>query len=328
MTDPSMFCFAVTGSANPVTHSDIDKVLKQRESGYKFLWLDLEAPELNNLKRIAEAFGLDEEAIEDVTEGQHRPRLDEYDDHAAIVLYGALGPESETTFSPRKLVIFIGPDFIITAHNEPLITIERQRARMAKHRGKSDQFRPDVILHMLVDAMVDNYLKVTYDYQERLDDMEEESLDLNENEVLLSQVLKLRRDMLELRRLATSLREVLQPLVAGDLDYVSERISTDFIHVRDHLTLAIESIDNLRELLNGVRDNYHAALATRANDIMKTLTIFASLFLPLSLVAGIYGMNMPLYPSVDNPSTFWEVIFFMGVIILGMLGFFKHRKWF
>lgn len=328
MSDSSVFFFAVSKDSKPFVDDTIDSVLEQHAKGFTFIWLDLASPSLEDLHRVGKAFGLDDEALQDAIEGEQRPRLDDFDEHALIVMYGALGPESGTAFSPRKLAIFIGINFVITIHNDPLITINRQRARMSNVRSKLSNIRSDTVLYTLMDAMVDNYLKVVNDYQLRLDDMEERSLEAAPDETLMGDVLKLRRDLLGLRRLATSLRELLHPFVTGELDFVSERIATDFIHVRDHLTQTIESIDNLRELLNGVRDNFNAMLATRANNVMQTLTIFASLFLPLTLVAGIYGMNTPLFPSVENPATFWGIIIFMGVTMTAMLGFFKYRKWF
>jgi magnesium transporter len=97
--------------------------------------------------------------------------------------------------------------------------------------------------------------------------------------------------------------------------------------VRDHLLKVIEQVDGLRELANGVRDNYHAALAMRTDAIMRTLTVFASVLLPLSLIAGIYGMNLPLWPEGDHPASFWTVIGGMAVIAGGLLWYFWRRGW-
>lgn len=328
MSHAKQFGFFVDAEGNKETVTGGEAVLENGAKANAFQWVDLENPEPIELHQIAKLFNLHEDAVDDALSGEQRPRIDEFDNHACIVLYGALGPDSKTEFSPRKLFIFIARDHLVTVHAEPLATINYLKRRVEKSINRTELQKSDRILHTIIDGIVDNYLSVSEDYQQRLDALEEQSLSDQPPETLLAEVLSLRRDMLGLRRLAGSLREVLHPLVAGELDFVSDNIATDFIHVRDHLTLSIETIDNLRELLNGVRDNYHASLALKANNIMQTLTIFASLFLPLSLVAGIYGMNTPLWPSVDNISSFWVIIGFMATTITIMLGLFKRNGWF
>ena len=310
-----------------VVHSTEDFIAAHSSSA-PFTWIDIEDPNVEDLNRIGEHFGLEKDCIEDSLQGNQRPRIDEFDDYAFIMLYGALGPDSNTDFSPRKLSIFLSKTFIITVHTEPLITIDNCRNRIQKKSSVDKNNTTDHLFYLIIDSIVDNYLIVSDKYDLDLDTLEENSLLTDPDPNILPEVLQLRRQMLELRRLATSLREVLHPLVSGEFDFISSSISKDFIHVRDHLTLSIESIDNLRELLNGVRDNYHASLSLRANSTMQTLTIFASLFLPLSLVAGIYGMNTPLWPSPESPTSFWIIIGFMGVVIISMLLFFKRRNWF
>lgn len=308
--------------------NSIEELLASHASTSKFTWIDIENPDDIELETIASHFSLDKDCIDDCIQGNQRSRIDEGDDNAFVLLYGALGPNGDTEFSPRKLSIFVSKLYIITIHPEPLVTISNWRRRIQKKSSVDKSITSEHFLYLVIDSVVDNYLLVSDEYDQCLDVLEERSLLTESDPDLLPDVLQLRRQMLELRRLAASLREALHPIVTGELDFISERISVDFVHVRDHLTLAIESIDNLRELLNGVRDNYHASLALKANSIMQTLTIFASLFLPLSLVAGIYGMNTPLWPNPESPNSFWMIIGLMGVVIITMLFFFKRRKWF
>ncbi len=310
------------------TGSSMAELLSTQSARYSFIWVDIEGGDRDELARVAQEFNLDGDCIEDCLEGEQRPRIDKYDGYAFIMLYGALGPHSDTEFSPRKLAIFISARYIITVHTEPLISINKWRDRLMKKSNGAKDFGTDHFFYLIVDSMVDNYIVVSEAYDERLDALEERSLLHTPEPDVLAGALQLRRQMLDLRRLASSLREALHPLVTGDLDFISDKISIEFIHVRDHLTHTIEMVDNLRELLNGVRDNYHASLSLHANAIMQTLTIFASLFLPLSLIAGIYGMNTPLWPSVESPNSFWVIIGAMGVLIITMLGFYKRNKWF
>ena len=175
--------------------------------------------------------------------------------------------------------------------------------------------------------MIDNFLDLADTYESRLEELEEKSLARSVDESVLEDMLDLRRDLLELRRVAASQRELLSPLADGELDYVSEKLAQRFSHVRDHIIKAVELIDAQRERLTSVRDNYHTALVVRTNDVMKTLTIFAAVLLPLSVVAGIYGMNLPVWPSAEQPLSFWIVLAVMVAIGGGLLVYFKRRGW-
>ena len=291
-------------------------------------WIDIEAPTNEELAKLSRIYALDESAIEDSLLGDQRPRIDEFEEQAFFLLYGAIGSNPDSGFSPRKVTVFLANSFIITIHAEPLKSIDTLRSKMNKRMRDLLHKGTDTLLFMLIDSMVDNYLLITDQYEAKLEVLEDLSLEAEPNPEVLTHLLDLRKDMLELRRLATTHREIIQPLITGELSYISTNIEKQFLHVRDHLTTAIETIDNLRELLHGVRDNYHASLAMRTNTIMQTLTIFASIFLPLSFIAGLYGMNTALWPSVDSPYSFWVILATMSTVAMGMLLFFKRKKWF
>ena len=143
----------------------------------------------------------------------------------------------------------------------------------------------------------------------------------------LTQLSQLRRELLEVRHIAASQRELVVLIAKGECDYVNAELETRFSHVRDHLTQVVEHIERLRELLNGARDNYHALITDRMADTVKTLTVFASVILPVSLVAGIYGMNVPVWPPSGESWSFWVVLGAMGAIAVALLVYFRTRRW-
>lgn len=297
------------------------------ERGYTGIWIDLEDPDKEILNAIGDAFHLDAEALDDCLSGDQRPRIDEFEHCVFLLTYGAVGPESVEKFDPRKVSAFIGHDFVITVHAEPLRTIDDVYRRCSKSPTRLLTRGTNFILYSLLDGMVDRYIDLAEAFDDRLDALEEECFSEDVDESILQRASQLRRELLELRRIATSQRELILPIMRGDYGFLSKSLETDFSHVADHIMKTLEMIDNQRELLHGVRDNYQAVLGNRMNAIMKTLTIFASLFLPLSLVAGIYGMNTPLWPDPGNVATFWGIIGFMGTVIVGMLIYFQHRGW-
>ena len=283
------------------------------------VWLDLEAPTPDELHDVGQFFELSPDALEDCLSGEQRPRVDEYDDHIVLVLYGMLGPVGDDELEARKLVVFCGPHYLITVHPVALRTINALKARCDR-RGPNLLGRGvDHLLFEIIDGMADRYLELTDQLAEQIDELEEQSLEEHSDPDLLSDSVEMRSQLLHLRQYATSQRELLSPIARGDFEFLSDTLAPRFLHVRDHLTQVIEAIETLRERLNGVRENYHTAVAARTNATMQTLTLFATVMLPLSLLAGIYGMNLNLWPGPETPGGFWMV---MGTMLaLGVVLF-------
>jgi magnesium transporter len=291
------------------------------------VWVDLESPAKAELEEIGRLFELDAEALDDCLSGEQRPRIDEYDAYGFVVLYGAIGPESTETFDPRKLGMFCGKSFLLTVHSEPLRTLNTLRDRARRNQGRLLEGGIGGMFLHTVDMIVDNFVVMADGYEERIEALEESSLCSDVGDTVLESMLELRRDLVHVRRVAASQREILNAIVSGDFDYISADLGRDFKHVRDHLTKVVEMIDAQRERLTAVRDNYHTALAARTNEIMKTLTAFASILLPLSVVAGIYGMNLKIWPSERQAYGFWVVLAGMAVLGYAALLYFRRRKW-
>jgi magnesium transporter len=289
--------------------------------------VDLEAPDQSELLALRDIFQLDDGSLHDCLDGEQWPRIDDFDDHIFLVLYGLFGLKEGGEVDPHKVAVFCGQRFLITVHRHPLLTVRQVKARCGRHPESVIGRGVDYLLCAIIDAMVENYVRVAARYEDRLDALEEESLSPDVDAPLLAKLADLRRDLLELRRLATSQRELLRPLMLGEYDFISASLSQQFQHVGGHLSQVIESVNGLRELLGGVYQNYHSALSGRTNEIMKALTIYAGILLPLSLITGIYGMNVPLWPAPESPWSFWVVLGVMIVITLILYAHFRRKKW-
>jgi len=291
------------------------------------LWLDLDQPTEEEVRAVGRTFNLDPDAVDDCLRGEQRPRVDEFDTYTFMVLYSAVGPEFGSTLDPRKLAVFCSSHFLITVHREPLRSVRAIRKRCEKNPAQALERGVDFVLYTIIDTMVDNYALAADACETRLEELEDRSLEPDVDEAVLAESAALRRDLFELRRLATAQRELLTPLVKGEYDHISESLEQRFSHVADHLRDAAEVVEGLREQLNTVRDNYHSILANRTNAIMKTLTLFATILLPLTLVTGVYGMNLPLWPPAEHPLSFWSVLAGMLVITAGLLYYFRRKRW-
>lgn len=319
--------FALVPDGSVLKLASVDEAAELASRDGTVTWIDLAEPSEAEVRAVGEAFRLDQGALADCLYGEQRPRIDEFEDHIFLVFYGMLGPGEADVVNPRKLAAFCGSRFLITVHQEALRTIRALRDRCERHAGQVLNCGADFMLYSIVDGMVDNYLKLTDLHESRVEQLEERSLVEDVGPSILPQTVAARRELIDLRQLAVSQREMLTPVAKGEFDCISDALEQRFSHVRDHLTTVIESIDALRERLNGVRENYHAALADRTNAIVKTLTVFAAVLLPLTLIAGIYGMNLPLWPPADHPAAFWGVLGAMLLIALGLLFYFRRRYW-
>ncbi len=292
------------------------------------LWVDVGAPTPEEMAGLGSIFRLDAGALDDCIEGEQRPRVDEFEDYIFLVLYGAVGTEPFHEFLPRKLSIFFCDRFLITVHRDAHRSIEAQLTRCDKHPQATLRQGLDHLLHNIVETMVSNYALVAEEYAKRLDALEERSLTDGGDAKVLSQLIALRRELLDLRRVASSQRELLLPIASGEMDYVSEDLDVHFSHVRDHLTTTLDIIDTHREILHGIRENYHLTLSNRLNEIMKVLTIFSSFFLPLTFIAGIYGMNVQLWPEPNGLRTFLEILGVMAACSVAMVVYLLRKKWY
>ncbi|HRX84295.1 MAG TPA: magnesium transporter CorA family protein [Phycisphaerae bacterium] len=292
-------------------------------------WVDLESPTEQDLADINRIIPLDDDARVDCLEGAQRPRIDEFEDCLFLVLYGMRGTDLEDCddIHPRKLAAFFSPRFLVTIHRQVMPSVSEERERARKHPEQYLAEGPDDVLYRIVHRMVDRFMNVAEWYETAIEVLEDRSLADDVDRKLLGEASDLRSAVLEMRHLAVAQRELIRPLADGDFDYIECDLRPHFSHVADELSQVVELIDSLREQIAGVRDNYRTSIAQRTNDIMQTLTIFATIMLPMSLVAGIYGMNLPIWPSPERPASFWVVLGVMGAIAVVMLTFFRRKRW-
>jgi magnesium transporter len=320
-------CFARMPDGSFEHHDSLDAVCRLATECDSSLWIDLEAPDGDLLQRVGGLFNVTPEALEDCIHGEQMPRIDEYEDHVLLMLYGFPAGIAEGHFEPKKLAVFCGSRFLLSVHQDRLQTIEDVRTRCNRHPQQWFGRGVDLLLYSVVDGMADRYAMLVEELETRLDQLEDRSFTSDLDDNFLTELSQLRRDLLEVRHIAASQRDVVAPIAKGECDYVNTDLETRFSHVRDHLTQVVEHIELLRELLNGARDNYHALIADRLADTVKTLTVFASVILPVSLVAGIYGMNLPSWPPSGEAWSFWVVLGAMGGIAAALLAYFRSRRW-
>jgi magnesium transporter len=288
------------------------------------LWLDLDDPMSHVLDDLAARYGFHELAIEDCRHHIQLAKLDYYDGYSFILINSTHYTEKPCEVRVREIDVFLGPDYIITVHEGPSHAVEETQKHLASNGAHFA--RPDQVLHAIIDIVVDRYLPTLDHIGDTIDDVEDALL-INPNVTLLQTIFELKRGLLQFRRAVSSQRELLNMLIRDDTPFVHEDMRIYFRDVYDHAVRAMDMVETYRDLLTGGLDIYLTQMANRTNDIVKGLTILATIMLPLTLVTGYFGMNFEYIPLLKAPNGIWFATGVLLFITVSMLAFFKRKKW-
>lgn len=287
-------------------------------------WLDITDPQASDLELIAQELGLHPLAIEDTLHRHQRPKIEDYDSHYFLVFFALEAHEGDVV-QDIEVSIFLAKNVIVTVHPGEL----RARLAVEKRYREGKLASPGLLLHALLDTMVDEYFEVVDAYGERVELLE--SLILDESargfQTSLSELFELKRDMLRVRQRIAPEREVLNVLVRGDIRELREPGRRAYFQdVYDHIVRVTDEIDTFRELTSNVIDAHLAAASNRLNGILKVLTSVATILLVVTLVTSFFGMNFDAIPF-GSTELFWLAVALM-VASTGLLAlYFKRRGW-
>jgi len=297
------------------------------EAGSGVLWLNVEGlHDVDLLERIGAALKLHPLAVEDVASIGQRPKLEEYDDHLFLVAHMLTLAEDSGHVVDEQVSFMVGRGFVVTFQEAPGDVFEAVRERLREGRGRIRSRGSDYLAYTLLDAMVDHYFVVLEKLGEVVEELEEEVLDRPTRRTM-HRVHELKRELLAVRRSIWPLREMLSGFLRVESALVDEGTRLYLRDVYDHCYQLIDSVEILREVGSGLRDLYLSNVSNRTNEVMKVLTIMASIFIPLTFVAGVYGMNFEYMPELGVRWAYPAVLGFMLVAAVGMLWVFRRRGW-
>jgi magnesium transporter len=308
----------------------------------ELLWVDAEAPSDEELMALKERFDLDSYAVEDVTHKDQRPKIESYGGYVfAVVHIPTLKRQGNRRRSEMfELFVFFGRDWIITIHPSDCELIHDVERRV-RERGLSPLAAlpsPDLLFYVFLDFGVDAYYPILDETDDRLEELDRRasaSLEPRSNATdLLAEVMPIvgsvRRELTVLRRSLTPTRDMIGMVMRGAVPFVADSSLRSFRDVYDHSFQLLETIDNDRERTSDVRDLCLSLLTASTNNIIKRLTIIATVFLPLTLLAGIYGTNFTpgfFAPGSSSPLGFYALILAMVVLALLLVYYFKRSGW-
>ena len=278
----------------------------------------------HELDVLAAHYGFHELAVEDCRQHLQLAKLDYYDDYSFLIINSTHYSEKPCEVKLREIDAFIGSDYIVTVHDGPSRAVNQIKKRIVLNARHFE--RPDQVLHSIIDIVVDRYLP-TLDHIGDTIDKVEDALLVNPDVTLLETIFDLKRGLLQFRRAVAAQRELLNMLIRDDTRFIQQEMRIYFRDVYDHAVRAMDLVETYRDLLTGGLDIYLTQMANRTNDVVKGLTILATVMLPLTLITGYFGMNFDFIPLLKDPNGIWYATAVMLIIAASMLLFFKIKKW-
>lgn len=313
-------------SITEIQVSDVSECLPFKETPTT-TWINISGlHNLEALKTISDHFDIHPLVQEDIINTHQRPKVEDFETYMYIVARMLSFNEVPFVIKSEQVSILLGPNFLITFQERPGDVFEEVRKRLRLGRGRIRGWGPDYLLYALVDAVVDHYFLILERLGELLEDLEE---DLLESPVpaQLHLVHSYKREMILMRRAVWPLREAVSRLERDETPLIKHRMLPFLRDVYDHTIQVADAVDTFRDMLSGLGDLYLSSVSNRMNEVMKVLTIAATIFVPLTSLAGIYGMNFEHMPELAwkwSYPIFWTISITLVVV---MVAFFRRRKY-
>ncbi len=286
------------------------------------LWLHFDTPTEEELDFLKENFAIHHLTIEDIVNQNQRPKIEPFENYVYLAIH-PLRREAKWEIEPSELDLLLGRGWIVSVHYGPLpglIDNSQLHERIPAALGRGADF----LLYTLVDLVVDSYFPITDDVEDKIDSLEDRLL-LRAHPGDMNRLLSLKRSIVHIRRAVTPQREVLNQLTRHDFPFVRPENLVYFRDVYDHLIRIAEELDSLRDILSSVLEIHLASTSNQLNATMKRLTAYGTIFVAITAIAGIYGMNFKFMPELEWRYGYFVVLGVMAAISLGLYFYFKKR---
>jgi magnesium transporter len=322
-------CMIFTGKDTARALQDPSEISELLKDEHNFVWFDLAEPTHADLDLLQEEFALHPTAVEDAALVHERPKIEAYDGYWLVVLHAASMEHGRLVL--HEIAVFVGKNFVVTIRAHPVYPLDEIERRWLAQTGIPHTSTG--LLYVILDVVVDAYTPVANAYDEKLIALENRVLQrrrANQQEEVLRRVLSLKRELVQLRHAVAPVRDILSPLLRGELAELDPALVAYFRDVYDHALRAGEQIDSIRDLLNSTLDIHLSSVAHRQGEVSKQLTIIATIFLPLTYITGFFGQNFGwMVTHIDKPSEFfWIGIGSQVLALLILLLYFRRKGWF
>ena len=277
------------------------------------------------IERLGTCFGIHPLVMEDILEANHRPKLEDYGDYLYIILR-AFNPKDKSYSKTEQISLIIGKNYVLTFHDHDELLFDTLGNRLREGKGRLRTLGADYLAYAILDVVVDHYFSVVETLGESIEELEDK-LVLQPNRNTLQKIHRLKHAILVLRKAVWPLRDVVGTLSRGESELIQPSTLLYLRDVYDHMIQVIDTLETYRDLLSGMLDIYLSSISNHMNQIMKVLTIISTIFIPLTFIVGIYGMNFKYMPELEWEWGYPAVWCIMLLITVVMIDFFRRRKW-
>ena len=290
------------------------------------VWVDIELPEPAAKDVLKTVFKLHELSLEDALAAIHHPKIELFDNYLYLILHGIHAGAGGSGFSTSDVDFFLGDRFLVTVHTSPSRSIVQEQQLCLRNANALGE-GPAGLLHRIVDTMVDHYRPEVDALEARLDQLEDRVFE-NPGQNPVREILTLKRDISSLRRVALPQRDAVGRLARREFAQIPDQMAYRFRDVYDHLVQLTDEAIFFQDRVTGLLDAYLSSQSNRLNQVMKVLTVMSTIFMPLTVLTGLYGMNVPIPHLPGSPEAqFWWMVGICVATIVAMLAAFRWKDW-
>lgn len=309
----------------------VDEFLEHMKKKKSVTWVNVDGlKDTAMLQKLCEEFNIHPLVLEDILATDQRPKVEDYGDYLYIVTRMLDFDKRKKRISSEQISIILTPTFVISIQEKKGDIFDSIRNQIRNNKGKLRKTGPDFLAYSILDRTVDHYFIILEQLGERIEFMEEE-LVRSPTPKTLHQIHRMKRDMVMLRKSVWPMRELVSGLERegrGSSKLIKKGTAIYLRDLYDHTIQVIDTIETYRDIVSGMLDIYLSSISYRLNEVMKVLTIIGTIFIPLTFVTGLYGMNFQFMPELSHPLGYPAVLIIMLILGILMLIFFKRKKWF
>jgi magnesium transporter len=290
-------------------------------------WINIDGiHEVEVIEKIGRHFNIHPLILEDILHTGQRPKMEDLENYIFVVVKMLYYDDEEHEVTSEQVSLILGSNFVISFQEREGDVFDPVRERIRKAKGRIRRLKADYLAYVLIDTIVDHYFVILEKIGERIEDMEEE-LVTNPKPETLQHIHNLKRELIFLRKSVWPLREIISGLERGDSSLIDESTGIYFRDVYDHTISVAETVETFRDMVSGMLDTYLSSVSNKMNEVMKVLTIMATIFIPLTFVAGIYGMNFEFMPELKWHWGYFAALALMGAVAVVMVIYFRRKTW-
>ncbi len=290
-------------------------------------WINIEGlHQLDTIEKIGKHFTIHPLVLEDIANTEQRPKMEDFDDYIFLILKMLYFEEDENAVKAEQVGLILGSNFVISFEEGGGDVFNPVRERIRNGKGRIRKLGPDYLAYALMDVIVDSYFLILERIGDRIEDLEEDLLDESRPETMQA-IHSLKGEMLLFRKSVWPLREVISSMERGESVLIRESTGIYLRDVYDHTIHVIDTIETFRDLLSGLLDLYISSVSNKMNEVMKVLTIIATIFIPLTFIAGVYGMNFRYMPELEWRFGYHIILLVMLITGAGMVIYVRKRRW-